>query len=272
MALKVSLAMNQDLTTLICLYHSPRHAQTAMEKILEAGVPEANVTLVGAEGSNIATSRSTLTELNVPEKDVAHLLDGISAGGAVLSVAALSDHVDAVKDIFDRYAKKIDEVDLDDDMSAAALPVATALPLAEEMPAASAGPAVIPIVEEEMNVGKRTVDAGGVRVYRRIVEIPVEESVTLREEHVTVDRHMVDRPVTDADLRLQGNVMVELTESAEEAVVGKTARVVEEVQVGKVLSEHTEHIEDTVRRTEVGIEEIEPAETAPAFEGRPRSL
>ena len=223
-----------------------------MEKILAAGVPESNVTLVGMEGSNINSSRSTLTELNVPEKDVQHLLDGISGGGAVLSVAALSEHVEAVEEIFHRYAHKIDEMDIDDDMSAAALPLAAA-PTSES---------VIPLVQESMEVGKRTVDAGGVRVFRRVVEIPVEESVTLREEHVNIDRHAVDRAVTDADLLSQGDRVIELTETAEEAVVGKSARVVEEVRVGKETSEHTEHIEDTVRRTEVEIEEIQPGEAA----------
>ncbi len=239
--------MAQDLTTLICLYHSKHHAQTAMEKIVESGVPESSVTLVGAEGSDVAASRSTLTQLDVPEKDIQHLLDGIAAGGAVLSVAALSDHVDTVEDIFHKYASKIDEVDL----------AGTALPLA----AAATGEAVIPIVEEEMSVGKRSVDAGGVRVYRRVVEIPVEDSVSLREEHVSVDRHAVDRPVTDADLLSGGDRVIELTETAEEAVVGKSARVVEEVHVGKQVSEHTEHIQDSVRRTEVEVENVAPVVT-----------
>ena len=138
--------MAQELTTLICLYHSRHHAQTAMEKIVAAGVPESSITMVGAEGSNVTASRETLTQMDVPEKDLQHLLDGITAGGAVLSVAALADHVDTVEDIFHKYANKIDEVDLD--RTPAPLPVAAAVP------AAAAGDAVIPIVEEEM-VGRQ---------------------------------------------------------------------------------------------------------------------
>lgn len=252
--------MNQDLTTLICLYHSKDHAQIAMEKVLAAGVPEANITVVGLDGSSIASSRSTLAELNVPEKDIEHLLEGISDGGAVLSVAALSDHVEAVEEIFHKYASKIDETEVEDDMSASALPAAVeadALPVPFEADNAS----VIPIVEEEMEVGKRTVDAGGVRVFRKIVSIPVEESIQLREEHISVERQAVDRAVTDADLAAQGDRVIELTETAEEAVVGKSARVVEEIRVGKEVSEHTEHIEESVRRTEIAIEEVEPGET-----------
>ena len=223
-----------------------------MEKILAAGVPESNVTMVGVDGSNIQSSRSTLAELNVPDKDIQHLLDGIADGGAVLSVAALSDHVEAVEKIFDEYAKKIDELEIDDDMSAAAVPLASVAP----------AETVIPVVQESMEVSKRTVDAGGVRVFRRVVEIPVEESITLREEHIRVDRHAVDRAVTGAESLSQGDRVIELTETAEEAVVGKSARVVEEIRVGKEMSEHTEHIQDSLRHTEIEIEEIKPVETA----------
>lgn len=49
----------------------------------------------------------------MPEKDIQHLLEGIAAGGAVVSVAALSDQAETVEDIFHKYASKIDEVDLD---------------------------------------------------------------------------------------------------------------------------------------------------------------
>lgn len=239
--------MTQDLTTLICLFHHREQAQAALEDILKADVPESNVTLIGGAGSNIASSRTSLSELNVPEHDLKHLLEGLEDGGSVLTVSAISNHVEAVEEIFSHHkAGKIDEAVVQDDMSSQALPPS------------DAGQS-IPIVEEEMQVGKRTVDAGGVRVYRRIVEIPVEESVTLREEHVSVTRQAVDRPVTNSDLLLQGDHVIELSETAEEVVVGKSARVVEEVLVGKEMTERIERIQDTVRRTEIEVEEIAPA-------------
>jgi len=112
----------------------------------------------------------------------------------------------------------------------------------------------IPVVQEELEVGKRTVQRGGVRVFNRVVEQPVQENVTLREEHVRVDRHAVDRPATEADLR-SGEV-IEVTEMAEEPVVGKRSRVVEEVTVGKETTERQQTIQDTVRRTEVEVENV----------------
>ncbi|RYY63292.1 MAG: DUF2382 domain-containing protein, partial [Comamonadaceae bacterium] len=91
---------------------------------------------------------------------------------------------------------------------------------------------VLDVVQEELHVGKRQLDRGGVRVVQRVTETPVREVVRLREEHATVDRRPVDREATAADLGAFQEGTLEVHETAEEAVVGKTARVVEEVRVG----------------------------------------
>jgi len=114
----------------------------------------------------------------------------------------------------------------------------------------------IPIVEEELRVGKREVQRGGVRVFQRLREKPVHEAVNLREEHVKVERHPVDQPATEADLAAFKEGSVELRETAEEPVISKTARVVEEVVVGKEVTQQTQDINDTVRRTEVEVEQL----------------
>ncbi len=114
----------------------------------------------------------------------------------------------------------------------------------------------IPVIQEELKVGKREVQRGGVRIFQRVVETPVNETVGLREEHVNVERHAVDRPVTAADVNAFQETTIELRESAEEAVVEKTARVVEEVVVGKEVTQRQENITDTVRHTEVQIEQL----------------
>ncbi|MGE5651641.1 MAG: DUF2382 domain-containing protein [Bacillota bacterium] len=114
----------------------------------------------------------------------------------------------------------------------------------------------IPVVEEQLRVGKREVERGGVRVYQRVTEKPVQESVQLREEHVDVQRHAVDQPATEADLAAFKEGSVEVREMAEEPVVSKTARVVEEVVVGKDTTQRTEQVNDTVRRTDVEVEQL----------------
>lgn len=115
----------------------------------------------------------------------------------------------------------------------------------------------IPVIEEELKVGKREVQRGGVRVFQRIRETPVHETVQLRDEEIKVERHPVDKPATQADLTTAfKDSSIELRETDEEAVVSKTARVVEEVVVGKEVTQRTENINDTVRRTDVEVEQL----------------
>jgi uncharacterized protein (TIGR02271 family) len=118
----------------------------------------------------------------------------------------------------------------------------------------------INVIKEDLQVGKREVETGGVRLRSRIVERPVEESIRLREEHVNIERNTVDRPATDADFAAFKEGTVEVTEYAEKPVVSKTARVVEEVSLGKDVSEREETISDTVRHTEVETENITGSE------------
>jgi uncharacterized protein (TIGR02271 family) len=115
---------------------------------------------------------------------------------------------------------------------------------------------VLPVVEEELQVGKRQVERGGVRVDTRVTEQPVEEQVRLREERARVERRPVDRPATEADLAAMKEGSIEVRESAEEAVVAKQARVIEEVHVGKEVTDRTETIQDTVRRTDVDVDNL----------------
>ena len=116
----------------------------------------------------------------------------------------------------------------------------------------------IPIVEEQLRVGKREVTRGGARVRSYIEETPVHEQVSLREEHVSVERRPVDERLSAQDLN-SGDLLrernIEMTETAEEAVVAKEARVREELVVRKTAEEHVEQIDDTVRHTEVEVDE-----------------
>ena len=114
---------------------------------------------------------------------------------------------------------------------------------------------VLPIVEEQLRIGKRTVERGGVNVRTTSQEVPVQETVNLREENVTVERRPVDRAVGNApDAFREGTI--EITETAEVPVVSKEARVVEEVVVGKEVTERQETVRDTVKRTEVEVDEV----------------
>jgi len=120
------------------------------------------------------------------------------------------------------------------------------------------GEIAIPVIEEEIRVGKREVESGGVRVNTRVEETPVNEQVTLRDERVTVERRPVDQAVdatTVTDAFREGTF--EVRERDEEAMVQKEARVVEEIVINKEVEQRTETITDSVRRTDVDVEQIQ---------------
>jgi|GEM_PF-440686 len=114
----------------------------------------------------------------------------------------------------------------------------------------------IKVMEERLRVGKREVAAGAVRVRSYVVERPVEEQVRLHEERVQIERHPVDRAVTatDAAGAFQERV-IEAHATAEEAVVAKDVRVVEEIGIREEATDRTETVRDTVRKTEVEVED-----------------
>ena len=128
---------------------------------------------------------------------------------------------------------------------------------------------VIPVVEEELVVGKAVREGGTIRVKSRVVTDTVGEDVTLRKEHVDVDRVNVNREIDPARAdALFEDKTIEVTERSEEAVVGKTARVTGEVRVDKDVDVETKHVEGTVRRTEV---DVDRTATPGGHDGDPRT-
>jgi uncharacterized protein (TIGR02271 family) len=125
--------------------------------------------------------------------------------------------------------------------------------------AATASPSpsdVIRLAEEQLNVGKRLVQDGSTRIRRFVTERPVEASVTLHEEHAQVLRRAITDPGYIADVDWSDRT-IEVTESAEQAVVSKNSRVVEEVVVRKEGTDRVETIKDKVRRQELEVERLD---------------
>lgn len=191
-------------------------------------------------------------------------------GGVIVSVQADETRIERAAKILEDYGP----IDISEQSAGAATAQVTgANPAVTASTAAAAGstagtrstgaargatnvPEAIPVIAEDLRVGKRSVLRGGVRVYSRVVETPVEETVQLREERVRVDRQPVNRPVTAGDLKAGTEQVFEVEEYAEEPVVQKQARVVEEVRVSKDVSQRNETIRDTVRHSEVQIEDL----------------
>jgi stress response protein YsnF len=98
------------------------------------------------------------------------------------------------------------------------------------------------------------VSQGQVKVKSHVVETPVTEQVNLRQERVSVERRPVDRPLSGNERAFQDRT-IEVEQKGQEAVVSKDARVKEEVVVNKDVEARTKKVSDTVRRTEVEVED-----------------
>jgi len=127
----------------------------------------------------------------------------------------------------------------------------------------------IPIVDEQLRVGKREVNRGGAHVRSYVQETPVSEQVNLREENVSVERRPVDERLSSKDLSesdLLRERSIDMRATGEEAVIGKDARVKEELVVKKTADNRTENVQDTVRHTEVDIDKRPETSSSRALE------
>jgi stress response protein YsnF len=93
-------------------------------------------------------------------------------------------------------------------------------------------------------------------VRRFTTEHEVSADVTLHEEHAEVLRRAVTDPAYLGDLDWEDRT-IEVVETAEQALVSKTARVVEEVSLKKVGSEHVETVHEKLRRQQTEIERVD---------------
>ncbi len=190
-----------------------------------------------------------LADLGVPEQDAHAYAEGVRRGGVLVAVRTTDDRSRQAADVLNRH----DPVDVRREAGNWRQEGwnrfdETARPLREDE-------LTLPIVQEELRVGKRA-EERGVRVRTDVTEEPVEERVRLRDEHVDVERRRVDRPATEDDMAAFREGSFEVRETHEEPVVQKQARVVEEIHVRKDVDEREETVRDTVRRTDVHTEDM----------------
>ena len=251
--------------TIVGLFDNYREAQRAAAGLIESGIPREDIGITARDYSNHEGTDSYRDDEGFGDKIsnffsnlfgddreyASHYSEAVTSGGAVVTVDAETDEAaDRAEAILNRFGGEVDAHDETQRRTAYAGGIET-----DRANLAEGGEARIPVIEEELHVGKREVEGGGVRVRTRVVERPVEEVVRLREERVNVERRPVNRPITEADLSAFREGSFELTERSEEAVVAKEARVVEEVAINKEVGERTETVRDTVRSTDVDVEQ-----------------
>jgi uncharacterized protein (TIGR02271 family) len=258
--------------TIVAIYDTAAQADAAVRDLKAANVP-ADAISQHAGTSGGATTAPAAREPGFwaslfggePDTDAEVYDRSLQSGSTVVTVKVEEQHVAQVTGILEQH----NPVDIDERAAGYGLSqtstTTTRAPLAQVTPDTAATTTsteggTIQLAEEQLSVGKRAVNRGTTRIRRFVVETPVEQQVSLRDETIRVERRAVTggNPVTAADFTEK---TVEMTETDEEAVVAKTARVIEEVVVSKDVTERVETIRDTVRRDEVEIEKIPGAKT-----------
>ncbi len=274
--------------TITALFDSRSDAEAAQARLTSSRIDASNIRIVdqsyGGEGSTSGEGGgffASLKEFFLPDEDAQAYGEGISRGGYLLCARVDEDQADEAIAILDQDPNSVDFDQRQEEWRSQGWTGGYSSPggsaggteafgsFDSERSEQVVDEERIPIVEEELQVGKREVARGGARVRSYVRETPVHEQVNLREEHVNVERRPVNRELSSEELR-SGDLLrdqdIEMTETSEEAVIGKEARVREELVVRKTAEERTEQIDDTVRRTEVEVDEGSPrGEERPAF-------
>ena len=214
-----------------------------------------------------------LGDFFMPDEDRVSYAEGLTRGGYLVSVATTAENRDRILDILEDE----DTVDMDareeswraegwtgERRMEPAMSVETGADTRSVSPAATRSGGVgeivdgtIEVVEEQLRVGKRDVTHGRIRVRSYVVETPIEEQVSLHDETVHIERKAVDRALDPGEAAFTDRTL-EAEETAQEAVVTKEARVTEEITLNKNVEDRTETVRDTVRHTEVEIEDDRP--------------
>ena len=199
-------------------------------------------TLAGAGiGAAAGGLIGALINAGVPEDEAQYYMEGVKRGGTLITLHARDDRT---ADCALRVMREHGAVDIRQRAQQWQR---------EGWTGRSSEEGVIPVAKEELAVGKREVSKGDVHVRTRTEQRPAQETVNLREEHAKVERRPVDRPLAAGDDAFKERD-IEVSETAEEPVVGKRARVTEEVRVGKQTSEWQETVRENVRETKVDVQ------------------
>ena len=263
---------------IVAMFETYEQARTARDKLTASGVAAGSIDILDrnaqANDSSVSYERNSegfwgaLKGFFMPEEDSHAYAEGLERGQSMLVVRPQPEQREHVVTMLESF----NPIDFDARESewkqsgwtgasagaatTATMPVTKPVATAPVMPATAAvGDEKIQVLEENLRVGKREVAGGQVRVRSYVVERPVEAQVTLREEHVTLERHPVDRPVGTIGTDAFRERTIDVTATSEEAVVAKDIRVVEEIGLCKDTTERTETVKDTVRRTEVEVED-----------------
>lgn len=245
------------MKTIIAAFRDSEAAQQAIMFLRNRGVT--NTEMMEDASSDL----SRFSQWNIPEDRSRQYAEVLGRGASVVVA-----HVDQDANEIARDLDNLGSLDLDEELkheTRSSVPDENLsstrgenLSSARGENLSSAGGRNLDVIEEDISIGKREVERGGVRVRTFVSERPVQEEVTLQEERIDVQREPVNERISPSavDAALTEEEFV-VTAQGEEAVVGKEARVVERVHIGKQEETRTETVRDTERRREVEVEPLD---------------
>lgn len=280
-------------TTLVGIFDTLAEAISAKEKLIDMRIDSQSIRVDADAASETSANHADtdraeesgsigrfFSNLFGSDDDAADYTEAVRRGGAVLTVKLADDEqADTVSDLLeDCGAVDVDERVEQWKATGYVPPERASASIGDNAGASDSASASdsadkMVVVQEGIEVGKRMVQKGGVRVHRSVTETPIEQEVSLRDERAVIDRVAVDRPASAAEIQSAfQDKNIEIRETTEVPVVTKTARVTEEVSVGKKAVQRTETVRDTVRSTQIDSESMEAGNTSPgrSFAGQER--
>jgi uncharacterized protein (TIGR02271 family) len=264
--------------TIVAVFDTRAHAEAAVKALKAGGFADANISLFDEAHLKSGKAAAAAKEAglwhrlfggDVYKHEAAVYGQTIERGGAVISVRVLDSevaHATAILDIHrpvdvhDRAvttgiapAAHVEAVEKKLD----AVPLAARQKVAVSPKLAAVHDEVLRLAEEQLQVGKKMTETGRTRVRRFVTEREASANVTLHEEHAEVLRRAVTDPKFVGTIDWADKT-IEIVETAEQALVNKTARIVEEVSLKKIGSDHVEAVKDKIRRRRVEIERVGP--------------
>lgn len=262
----------------VAAYDTAAHAQSAVAALRAGGFSEADISVIDqARVRSVVSDIDTRADAHgiwhslfghdVHEHEAEVYHRAVQMNGVVLAVRVLDREVAHALgilntarpiDVNDRaitsglaeparveaIARKLDSVPLAANQTVAVTPKLAAV-----------HDEVLRLAEEQLNVGKEMVQTGETRVRRFVTEREVSQDISLHEEHAQIMRRVVNDPKSIVDIDWADRT-IHVVETAEHALVSKSARVVEEVELSKIGSDHVETVHEKLRRQQVEIERV----------------
>jgi uncharacterized protein (TIGR02271 family) len=272
-----------EYETLVAAYSTRDHAMAAVNALKAGGFHSGDISTF--DQSRLTAGKETMTgtkhvglwqrlfgsDINRYEATV--LGDTVGSGGTVVSVRVPQDEVAHATGILDLHHP----VDIHDravtsgvaqpahveaaTKSMASRPLARDQGVAISPKLAETQPETLRLAEEQLDIGKKRIETGRTRVRRFTTERDVDQNVTLHDEHGEVLRKAVSQPAALDEVDWADR-QVEVVETTEQALVNKTARVVEEVSLRKKGDEHVETIHEKLRRQQAEVERVDASGNA----------